>query len=291
MALLVTGALGWFWAERGHLSEGRRHLEAALGRPDAPRQGAARARVANELGILARLMGDGAASAAAHQESLALYRYCGDRRGEVVAIENLAILAFEQQQYDAASAYFESAREVAHGLDDPALECTLLNNQAGVALSQARYDEASALLAEGLALASSQRLVACRATILANLGLVACRCGQPELALAQLRESLGLLHEIAARAAYPEVIEGLAALLVEHHVEVGVKLLGAASAMREELAMPLSDQARHDLQRASEQAHAALGAGAYCALLAAGAQLTIEEACALAGVAVRDESA
>jgi hypothetical protein len=52
MALRLVAALWYFWYKRGHLSEGRRWLEEALVRSDAPTP--ARAEALNGAGALAR---------------------------------------------------------------------------------------------------------------------------------------------------------------------------------------------------------------------------------------------
>lgn len=94
--LRLAGALAQFWMIRGHLSEGRQHLTAILSRSIGPDYRTARANALNGSGTLALLQGDYAAAYTLHQESLALERELGDKRGIANSLNNLGNVAHDQ---------------------------------------------------------------------------------------------------------------------------------------------------------------------------------------------------
>ena len=79
MALRLVAELWWFWYKHGHLSEGRRWIEEALGRSASPN--AVRAEALNGAGVLARNQADFERSQTWLKQSLALQRELGDERG------------------------------------------------------------------------------------------------------------------------------------------------------------------------------------------------------------------
>jgi predicted ATPase len=83
------GALAEFWYVSGHLSEGRRWLEAALASSSDAPPTPARAKALARAGWIAWEQGDYARSVALSQESLALSRELEDEAGAVAALSNL----------------------------------------------------------------------------------------------------------------------------------------------------------------------------------------------------------
>jgi predicted ATPase/class 3 adenylate cyclase len=228
-ALRLAGALSWFWWLRGHRREGRDRLEAALARagPAAP---AARAEALRGAGRLTTEGGDPARARALLDESVALSRALGDRRG---LMESLILAAYPRRrvgEYPYVRRLFAEALTLARGLGDPwLLGCTLatlawtaaahhddataraagerslpLLRQAGdqqrlawayralgdVALRQGDLDGAAAAYAEDLARA---RFGAGAGVLgLYNLGEVARRRGRHAEARAHFEEALAL---------------------------------------------------------------------------------------------------
>lgn len=81
--LWLGGALWEFWLQRGHVSEGRGWLEEALKRDGPPE---ARAKVLCGAGALARFLGEFDHARARLEQSVALRRQLGDRRGLAEAL-------------------------------------------------------------------------------------------------------------------------------------------------------------------------------------------------------------
>ena len=84
LALQLSGALWKFWYQRGHISEGRRRLVAALAADDG--QTLARARALNGAGGLTGEYDDIAVARRFDEEALALYTALGDAEGIAVTL-------------------------------------------------------------------------------------------------------------------------------------------------------------------------------------------------------------
>ena len=94
--LRLCGALQRFWWTRGHLSEGREWCARVLGKAGAEERTSERAKALNVAGVLARRQGDYPAARALHEESLAIRRQLGDRRGMAASLNNLGNVAVKQ---------------------------------------------------------------------------------------------------------------------------------------------------------------------------------------------------
>jgi predicted ATPase/class 3 adenylate cyclase len=86
IALRTAGALWRFWYARGHLEEGRRWLEAALGLPSSPEPTTPQARALTALGGIAYWQGDFDAALSSYEEALEIHRALGDRGAMVQAL-------------------------------------------------------------------------------------------------------------------------------------------------------------------------------------------------------------
>jgi predicted ATPase/DNA-binding CsgD family transcriptional regulator len=152
LGLRLTGALGEFWHLRGHLSEGRRWLEAALAKGDAV-AAATRAKVLAQAGCIAWEQGDYERSIAFSEESLALSRKLEDIVNATTALSNLAWAALYQNELRRASKLAEEAMTLQRASGDRrGVACSLLI-LGMVAAVQRDYERASALHEESLALA------------------------------------------------------------------------------------------------------------------------------------------
>lgn len=135
LGLRLAGLLYMFWEVRGHVSEGRTWLEAALAK-NADAQPAVRAKALNAAGVLARRQGDDAVAHTLLEESLAIYRALGDKERVASLLNNLAITAEIQEDYRAARSDFEEALGYYRELDDGWGMAMILNNLGNVVLAQ-----------------------------------------------------------------------------------------------------------------------------------------------------------
>ncbi len=105
--LRLAGALSLFWQVRGYLLEGRRWLEALLAQ--APQRAALRAKALHAAGQLARHQADIASGISLCEESLAIYRELGDKRGGAYVLRTLGLLVSDGGDPERGRALFERA--------------------------------------------------------------------------------------------------------------------------------------------------------------------------------------
>ena len=171
-ALRLAGALGRFWVQRGHLSEGRRWCAAALALPAGAGADTPFVRV-NCLAAAGRLAIGQAAYGEAEGflgEAEALAREHGDPAGLAAVLNARGLLARAQNRYAASAQAHAEALELARSAGN-------------------RGEEAAALL--GLAYAAMFTGDAARAGALSEQSLAAARRSQDRLILAQALFFLG----------------------------------------------------------------------------------------------------
>ena len=155
-AVRLAGSLGWFWALRGALSEGRRWLQAALqadqpalsGLGDDPRR--ARAKALYASGILAAAQGDVVAAAAFLQDSLGLGWELGDAGIIGQALLTMGAGVLWQGQAGAARTLLEQGLTYLRQADDRWGQAAALAWLGEVSRVEERYGEAGAAYAESL---------------------------------------------------------------------------------------------------------------------------------------------
>lgn len=117
VALRLATSLTRFWIIRGHLSEGLRWLDGGL-LWTAGTTPAIRSRALGAAGQLARHRGDYALAANYFEQSLAMYRTLGDRRGIALALNNLGVVAHFEGDYHRTSLLHEESLELFSALGD-----------------------------------------------------------------------------------------------------------------------------------------------------------------------------
>lgn len=155
LGLRLGGALGEFWHMHGHLSEGRRWLEAVL----AIREGlsaSARAKALARVGYIAWEQGDYERSLAFSEESLALARELGDMEVVAAALSSLGWAALFQNDLQQASALTEEAISLQRASGDAVGVVRSLLILVFVANTQRDYERAMTLHEESLDLARKE---------------------------------------------------------------------------------------------------------------------------------------
>ncbi len=320
--LRLASALEWFWTARGHLSEGRQRLGAALSRATDQRT-EARARALHAAGWLAGVHGDPAAQRALAEEGLAIHRELGDERGVSGALAHLGQAARAQGQYSTARALFEETLAIRRRLGDkhgiayalgnlglvasqegdysaarPLIEESLaihreLGSKRGLALSltrlglvassQGHHAAAQVLLEESLAIQLDSGEGRMVAIALSDLGLVSWRRGDHSRARALLEESLAMQRKVQEKRMIALCLERLAGVsATEGRPTEGAQLFGAAEALREAMGAPLAPVEQDEYDRSVAAAREALGEEAFEAAWAEGRAMTMEEAIAYA---------
>ena len=208
-ALRLATALGRFWEVRGHLSEGRSWLEAALtagGGGDLP---GLRAVALNWAAVLAQHQGDYNAARGLYEHSLALRRRLDDRLGTSAALVGLGNLAALQGRLEVAGAQFEEALAIGRDLEEPAVVAASLTNLGWVAHARGDLAGARAMYEEALEVRRRRGDGHGTAMVLANLGDLALQQGDLQTSHALHTEGLELRRQLADRSG---VADSLAAL-------------------------------------------------------------------------------
>jgi predicted ATPase/DNA-binding SARP family transcriptional activator len=158
IGLRLAAALAAFWEVRGHLSEGREWLGAALALPGAVlgtggslQMRSLRARALRGAGALAWRQGDYGPARTLLEESLAIQRDLGDLRGVVSALHILGAVAYNQGDFDASRDFGTRALEVSREIDSASDIAISLHNLANVAQTVSDHETATPLFRESLA--------------------------------------------------------------------------------------------------------------------------------------------
>ncbi|MFN8511107.1 MAG: helix-turn-helix domain-containing protein [Thermomicrobiales bacterium] len=280
--LRLVGALAHFWTTRGHTAEGRDWLEVALTLPGAGTVPAAiRARALYGAGVLASDQGDFALAEERLAASAAHFREAGELVGAVRALNTRGGVTFNRGDLILAAERYEACVALARDAGDTGEAARALGNlgETWLFLGDPRGGDA---LTEALALARAAGRRDVEAYVLGDLGTLARQRGDLALASARHREALALHQSIGALRQIAVTLENLAALAVaERRGERAARLLGAATALRETIAIPrpVPEQQLADATRAGAEAILPDGLP-YDVAFAAGAALPLADAIA-----------
>jgi predicted ATPase len=214
-ALRLAGALARFWELRSHLEEDRQRLAAALERAGPWRRSPIGAAALGGAGVLALHQGDYAAARALHDESLAIRRQSGDRRGMAQSLRHLGRLATDQGDFPAARALLEESLAIERELDDRDGLATTLADLAIVTYHQGGFEVARALYEESLAIARELGDHAHIAAALAGLAEIACRQGEHTSARSLCEEALALRRALGDRCGVADCLGALGFIAIK----------------------------------------------------------------------------
>ena len=207
-ALRLAGALGRFWAQRGHLSEGRRWCAAALALPagagaDTPNVRAHCLVAAGRLAIGQAAYGEAEGMAG---QAEALTRALGDPAELAAVLNTRGLLARAQNRYAASAQAYEEALGLARSAGHSGEEATALLGLAYAAMFTGDATRAGALTEESLAAArrSQDRLILAQALFF--LGWGASNTGAYERAEALGTEALDLFAELGEAGEHAEAL-------------------------------------------------------------------------------------
>jgi hypothetical protein len=178
-----------------------------------------------------------------HEESLALRRKLGNKRGIAVSLSDLGIVASSQRDLKRAAALHEESLALRRELGDNGGVAAALSHLGDVAIAEEDYARASGLM----------------------------------------EESLQLAQELDDKQVISFCIEGLASIAVaEEAPRRAAALFGAAEALRERIGSPLPPPARAYYDRSTAAVRMALGDDAFTVAWSQGRSLTLDQAVTLA---------
>ena len=190
LAAEALNTLGGFDLRTGALDEARRHFLDASSRGGASR--ALRARVEQNLGIVANIQGDLPEALRRYEASLEAYRSDNDAPGCAIAYHNLGMASADRGQFDEADLFFRESYDIARRLGDVHLQGLCLVNHAEVHVARQRYDEARRNAEAALAIFDQVGARAEKAEAYRSIGVVYRETGRPVLAESRLRSAIDL---------------------------------------------------------------------------------------------------
>ena len=286
--LRLAGALWNFWRAHGHLTEGRAWLTGALER-SGDALPALRAKALYGAGYLAAMQNDYRATRLCFEDSLALYRTLGDKRGAAAVIAETGSALRKQGDYKAARPYLEQSLAVYRELGDRQGAAAMLAQLGHDFWHEAKYAKARALLQESLSISRELGLKRTAAFVLWSLGLVAFDQRDHESARALYEEGRSIARGLGDTTWEVRLVESIASLAAaEGEPRRAAVLLGASEALREAIDFPLPPSHRHDYERPVAAVKAALDDEAFASAWTEGRATPFERAVEFALVRSED---
>ena len=191
-----------YWSLRGHLTEGRAHVRAALARAaaDDAVSGLIRSGALVAAGNLATEQGDYAEARSLFEEALVVRRELGDVSGVSAALNNLGQIALDQGDYTAATSFLEQALAINRERDNPTWRAYNLGNLGVIAYRLGNYAAARAYSEESMAIHRERGNRLHEASDLNNLARVATAQGDEQGAWDYAERALAINRELGIPA-------------------------------------------------------------------------------------------
>lgn len=195
VTLRLAGALGLFWDLRGHWSEGRRWLEAALEKSESVSV-AVRAKALRAAARLALLQDDYALARSRYEESLAHFRAIEDKRGIARALSGLGYVAHACGENTLAIPYYEEALYIHRALEDRRGIADALHGLGLLAFDRKDYASARTNFEESLSMRRALKDKGKIGLSIFTLGAIAKAQEDYTLARSHFEESLACFREL-----------------------------------------------------------------------------------------------
>lgn len=279
-------SLWGYWEVRGYYAEGREWTEklAKLAHSLPERQSRLLLVAAN----LAMWQGDTGEAMSLAQEAMEISRRCDDQFGIAGSLTCMGGVAARHEDVAGARTYYEQGLAAWRELGDAHFVAAILNNLGVLCMMEGKAAEAEKFHLESLAMRRELQSTRGIATSYRNLGIVAMHSGDPSRALGYSQECLIIMKRMADPGGMAAGIEGIAdATFALRGEDTGiasdcVRLLGAATTLRESAGVPLTPFMQREHQRLTEHLATTLGRAAYEATWNDGRQMPREAAFQLA---------
>ncbi|MGH2560855.1 MAG: tetratricopeptide repeat protein [Thermomicrobiales bacterium] len=209
-ALRFAWALWPFWHIHGHLSEGRRWLEAAIVRARRdPTRLDLFTKTLYGAAWLAIEQGDDEGARSFGEESLALAREQGDGEAAATVLGPLGVLAQQRGDFDRAMAYQDEALAIKRALGDEEGAAVTLTYLARDARDRGSLDQAQSFGREALSIHRAMGKRRQVAITLDILGSVAYFQGDNHRASEQCGEALAILRDLGDKRGIANALDHL----------------------------------------------------------------------------------
>lgn len=281
LELRLAGALWRFWYLRGHLTEGRRRLEDALGGDDLPTP--ARARALHGAAVLATQAGDVPTARARAEEALALHQELGDAWGAAYSQFLLGNVHAGEDDLPAAIRLYEESARVFFELGDEHSALLANRNLARISAELGDDARARALHEHNLRRARATGNVRIEASTLGDLATIALGERRIDDAISMLEESLSIHRRVGDRLdAAVDLCRFATALTSSGRAQTAARLLSGFETWRDEVG-PLRRSWVAQMNRETLAAiRAQIGEAQFAEEWEEGRGLTVQEAISLA---------
>ena len=280
-ALRIAGPLAEFWRTRGHHTEGRLRLAAALAlAPDTPDPH--RGKALAGAGLLASYQGDYALAESYLRGALEMARAAGDEQAAATILNWLGTNAYGGGDLATAERYVSESLVLRRQTGDEMGIATALNALGGVYHFRGDLDRAREVFEESLAIKKGMGNESAIAVALTNLGLVERDAGRPQPAAEAFREAIAIWERTGDRQRVAVGIHNAALLAMDlgAYDDAAAGLDRAHQIARElgdrtEIAYAMADRARVDVERGDLEAAADALAQALPRALAQSARIVV----------------
>jgi len=282
LGLRLASPLWEYWLAHGHVSEGRRWLEALLARDtDDERRRPTdliRSKGLYAAGMLAWRHGEVERTRCLAQGSYTLAQRVGDRRQMSAALNALAMVRCNRGDLTQAKNLHTESLALAREIADRQWMAVALINLGRISMEQAEYDQAIALFNESLALFRALGSGTDIALLLQNLAEARFRLGAYPQAEAALREALALARGAGFQLYTAHCLELLGIMAYSQgRTASAVRILAATDAAYHS-AEASGEPTRHaTCAQILAEARTTLGAKKFIGLWTSGQALTVNE--------------
>jgi predicted ATPase/DNA-binding SARP family transcriptional activator len=280
-ALRVAAALAPFWYLRSYLTEGRQWLREAL-QGSTPGDPTIRAKALYGAGRLT-FKQDPESARVLTEECLSTCRTLGEPALIGRALNLLAAIVLNQGRVLEAEPLLEESIRLQREAGNRTGETVALGNLAMLAYQREDYERAAVLYEQGLELAREVGNTAITADMLGNLGEVLFRLGNLQHAATLSRESLLAHQEVGNRVGIGLKLVGLAGIASAQAQPIrAARLFSAAEAVFAYIGSHVQPNARGLYDRDLAVARAQLDEPAWQSAWAEGQAMSLDDAIALA---------
>ncbi|HLK58659.1 MAG TPA: tetratricopeptide repeat protein [Chthonomonadaceae bacterium] len=277
--LRLPVALHLFWQIRGYITEGQERLERALAHPQAHRHILSRADALCAIGHSALDQSNIPTARQSCNESLALYRSLGDKKGIGWALSVMGQVALAEGDVAAARACYEESLPLLREVGDAWRITSNLTFLGTVFHVMGDLDQARACFEEGLALALEIGDGQSYGFNLSNLADVLVKQGDYAQAFAHYSEVLHIAIRLKHRMATAHLLQAFGDVAVgRKQFQRAARLYGASSALHAQLGSQMLPFARPAYEQRMAILHAALSPDTFQEEWSAGEALTFEQA-------------
>jgi HD-GYP domain-containing protein (c-di-GMP phosphodiesterase class II) len=171
-----------------------------------------RARVEQNLGIVANIQGDLEEALGHYQRSLEAYRVCRDEHGCAIAYHNLGVISMDQERLDDAERYVRESRDIAARTGDLHLQGLGLVTQAEIDVARQRFENAHQSAEDALAIFNHLGAPRGKADAYRVIGMVYRVTGRHALAESRLESAIAMASTAGAVLIEAEASRELALL-------------------------------------------------------------------------------